>query len=184
MLAENLMADWGLGEPMQRKCRALPTPSSTATSHTFTSISMASGWCGLFELCKENYLLVVGYFSRYPEATKLTTATSSAVIKAMKSIFSRHGIPEVVCSDNGPQFDCQELHTIANNYRFRHQTSSPHFPRSNGSAKRSVKAMKKLLRKSTDPYIALLNYRATPLQWCELSPSELLMGRQVRTTLP
>ena len=90
----------------------------------------------------------------------------------------------MVRNDNGPQFDCQEFHTFTNNYRFRHQTSSPHFPQSNGSAVRALKTIKKLLWKSTDPYITLLNYRATPLHWCELSPTELLMGRQVRTTLP
>ena len=29
-----------------------------------------------------------------------------------------------------------------------------------------------------------VTYRATPLPWCGLSPAELLMGRQVRTTVP
>ena len=44
--------------------------------------------------------------------------------------------------------------------------------------------MKKLLAKSTDHYMALMSYRATPLPWCNLSPAELLMGRRIRTTLP
>ena len=44
--------------------------------------------------------------------------------------------------------------------------------------------MKKLLQKSDDPYLAILNYKATPLHWCGRSPTELLMGRKVRTTLP
>jgi len=29
-----------------------------------------------------------------------------------------------------------------------------------------------------------LSYRATPLQWCNLSPRELLQGRKIRTDLP
>ena len=37
-------------------------------------------------------------------------------------------------------------------------------------AERSVKTVESLLEKSSDPYMAILNYRATPLPWCNLSP--------------
>ena len=57
----------------------------------------------LFELNKSNYLLVVDYFSKYPKVLQLTSTTSASVISALKSVFSRHGIPEIVRSDNGPQ---------------------------------------------------------------------------------
>ena len=40
-----------------------------------------------------------------------------------------------------------------------------------------------LLKKNLDPYIALLNYIATPLQ-NGLSPAELLKGRKLCTRLP
>ena len=36
--------------------------------------------------------------------------------------------------------------------------------------------MKCLTQHSADPYKALLNYTATPLPWCSLSPTKLLMG--------
>ena len=42
---------------------------------------------------------------------------------------------------------------------------------------------KSLLKKNDDPYLALLAYRSSPLQ-NGLSPSELLMGRKLRTQLP
>ena len=44
--------------------------------------------------------------------------------------------------------------------------------------------MKNLLKKSEDPYEALLSYRATPLSRCDLSPAELCMGRRLRTFVP
>lgn len=50
----------------------------------------------LFMLDGATYLIAVDYFSRHPEAVKLTTVTSQRVIKALKSIFSRYGIPEEI----------------------------------------------------------------------------------------
>ena len=44
--------------------------------------------------------------------------------------------------------------------------------------------MKKLLKGSSDPHMALLSYRSTPLPWCGLSPAELLMGRSIRSNIP
>ena len=138
----------------------------------------------LFQLNGSTYLLVVDYFSRYPEVIKLNTTTSKTVISSLKSIFSHHGIPSILMSDNGPQFDSSEMKTFANNYGFNHITSSPHYPQSNGLVERTVKTIKALLRHTDDPYLALLSYRSTPLPWCRYSLSELSMGRKVKTDIP
>ena len=138
----------------------------------------------LFELKGTSYLLVVDYFSRYPEVIRLTSTTSAAVITALKSMFSRHGIPECFRSDNGPQYSSSEFGDFAKKYGFEHNPSSPRFPQSNGLADRTVKTVKQLLAHSADLSMALLNYRATPLPWCDRSPAELLMGRRIRSTLP
>ena len=138
----------------------------------------------LFELKGEHYLLVVDYFSRYPEVIKLSSTTSSNIIALLKTIFARHGIPEVLRTDNGPQYAAKEFSVFAKSYGFQHIISSPRFPQSNGQVERMVQTIKGLLKNSSDPHIAVLSYRATPMPWCGLSPSELLMGRRIRTTLP
>ena len=92
-----------------------------------------------------NYLLIVDYFLRYPEVIKLSFTTSSSVIKVLKSIFSRHGIPKTLLSDNGPQYTSQEFTDFSKSYNFTHITSSPHFPQSNGQAERAVQTVKRLL---------------------------------------
>ena len=58
----------------------------------------------LFEWQGTSFLIVVDYFSHYIEMPKLPSTTSAAVITHLKSIFTRHGIPEMLVSDNGPQF--------------------------------------------------------------------------------
>ena len=124
------------------------------------------------------------YYSHYPEVIKLTSTTSASIITAMKSVFSRHGIPHTVVGDNGPQYVSAEMKKFSSMYGFNHVTTSPHYPQSNGFAERMVKTIKKLLSSSSDMYMALLSYRSTPLPWCSLSPAELLMGRHVRTDVP
>ena len=138
----------------------------------------------LFHFKGATYLLVVDYFSRYPETQKLSGTTSQDVIEVLKTIFSRHGIPETVFSDNGPQFASLEFTQFAEMYDFHHATSSPLFPQSNGQAERMVQTVKKLLKEAKDPHLSLLTYRTTPFPWCNLSPAELLMGRHLRGNIP
>ena len=75
----------------------------------------------LFEWKNNNYLLIVDYYSRYIEIAKLTHATASEVIRHSKSIFARHGIPEVVFSDNGPQYSSEAYEDISKEYHFEHK---------------------------------------------------------------
>ena len=108
---------------------------------------------------------------------KLKSTTSQAILEALQSVFFHHGIPESVISDNGPQYSSNEFDAFAKKYNFNHINSSPLFPQSNGQVERPVQAVKRLLKQSDGPYMALLTYRTTPLPWCNFSPSELLMGR-------
>ena len=107
-----------------------------------------------FTLNGADYLLVVDYFSRYPEIVKMRSTTSKATIEALKSIFARHGIPETLISDNGPQYSSKEFAEFAKSYDFCHVTSSPHFPQSNGMAERMVQTIKRLLKEAVDPFKA------------------------------
>ena len=115
---------------------------------------------------------------------KLHAGHQGIVINVLKTMFSRYGIPEELRSDNGPQFSSQEFAEFAKKYQFTYSTSSPRFPASNGQAERAVQTVKNLLKNSSDPFLALLSYRATPIPWCGRSPAELLMGRKIRSTLP
>ena len=102
----------------------------------------------LFILKGVNYLTTVDYFSGYPFITKLETNT--AVIAALKTVFSFIGIPEEVVSDNGPQFSLQVFEQFGSTYKFGHVTSGPYFPQSNGLAERGVRTAKQILVNSKD----------------------------------
>ena len=140
--------------------------------------------CDLFDFDGKPYLMIVDYFSRYFDAIELNLTNTKSVVNAMKSVFSCHGIPRKLRSDNGPQFNSKEFRSFCDQYGIQHVTSSPHFQSSNGEAERAIQTVKKLWRKSDDKYLSLLDYRTTPLETINLSPAQLLMGRRPRNTLP
>ena len=138
----------------------------------------------LFEFKKQHYVVLVDAYSRYIEIANLRQQTTSeSVIKSLKNIFARHGIPELVFSDNGPQYDSKDFKTFSESWQFTHDTSSPHYPQSNGGAERAVREAKRILSQD-DPALALLIYNSTPTSPTGESPAKLAFGRNLRTTLP
>ena len=120
----------------------------------------------LFSFKGRDYLLVVDYFSNYPEVCLLNDTHSSSVIMKLKSIFSCFGIPKVVISDNGPQFSSYQFMRFAKEWHFMHDPSSPKHAKSNGMAESAVKTVKSLFKKAhrnkEDPYLALMAHCSTP----------------------
>ena len=140
-----------------------------------------------FHFRGHDYLLLVDYYSNYPEIAKLASLSSSNVILHMKSIFARHGIPRVLVGDNATCYASRSFKMFADEFNFEHRTSSPGYPQSNGKAEKSVGIVKGVLNKALDSnddiYLALLAYRTAPMA-CGKSPSEMLMNRKLRNRLP
>ena len=57
----------------------------------------------------ESILVVVDYYSRYYEIDIMRSTVASKVISSLEEIFARHGLPESLTSDNGPQFVATEF---------------------------------------------------------------------------
>ena len=138
----------------------------------------------LFNFESNTYLLTVDYYSKFIEVDRLQDLRSKATIEVLKAQFCRHGIPEVIRNDGGPQFASKDFARFCKEYGIAHKTSSPHFPSANGEVERAVQTVKRLWRKATDKQLALLDYRTTPLEGVNLSPAQLLMGRRPRNKLP
>ena len=138
----------------------------------------------IFAFEGEHYLLLVDYFSKFIEVTKLKDLTSLETIEVLKEHFSRHGIPAKLVTDCGSQYTSSEFETFAKSYTFEHVLVNPKYPKANGEAEAAVKTVKSIWRKNKDKRKALLEYRASPLPAIDLSPSQLSMGRRLRTTLP
>lgn len=141
----------------------------------------------IFQFGPNDYLVITDYYSRWLEFVTLNGKTAGHVIQKLKSIFARFGIPNTLIADNMP-FNSIEFRNFASDYDFNVITSSPHYPKSNGLAEKSVSIAKNMLRRAyecnTDVYVSLMEYRNTPLKDIGLSPAQLMLSRRIKTKIP
>ncbi|XP_033120129.1 uncharacterized protein K02A2.6-like [Anneissia japonica] len=87
----------------------------------------------IFHYAGNDHLIVVDYYSNYPEVVTLCNKTAKDVICKLKSIFARHSIPEKFISDNMP-FASWEMKQFAKSWGKELITSSTTYAQSNGQA--------------------------------------------------
>ena len=137
------------------------------------------------------YLVVVDAYSKFPEVVKMSTTSAKATVTTLRDIFSRHGLPEIIVSDNGPQFTATEFEHFCTSNGILHRTSAVYKPSTNGQAERVVQILKSAIKQAhltnadVDTVIAnhLLVYRTTPHSTTGEPPSLLLIGRRLRNRL-
>lgn len=176
---EKCVQDCALCASYQNQQSAEPLKPTSTPDLPFSLVG-----CDLFDFQSKTYILTVDYYSKYIDVLPLESSNTTSIVNALKSIFATHGIPTRLRSDNGPQFSSSEFRKFCRELGIDHETSSPHFQSANGEAERSIQTVKNLWRKSDDKHLSLLDYRTTPLEGIDLSPSQLLMGRRPRNTLP
>ena len=92
-------------------------------------------------------------------------------------------------TDNGSQFTSEDFANFVKSNGIQHSLSSPYHPASNGEAERFVRTFKEAMKTSKNNGLTLahrmnnflLTYRTTPHSTTGTPPSELLMGRALRT---
>ena len=135
------------------------------------------------------FLVIVDAHSKWIEVVKMNSTTATATIQALRTTFSRFGIPQSIVSDNGPQFTSSEFAEFCHLNGIRHVRVPPYHPSSNGLAEHAVQTFKKGFKKMSEGSVQdkisrfLFSYRITPQTTTGTSPAELLMGRTLRSRL-
>ena len=94
------------------------------------------------------FLVVVDALTKYIECQIVNSTSSLSTIEALREIFSRNGLPEIVCSDNCSSFKSCEFQDFLANNAILHMTSPVYEPSSNGMAEVCVKTVKNLLKRN------------------------------------
>ena len=134
----------------------------------------------------KNYLIIVCRYSGYPIIEPLNSLTTKTIIEKLWSNIIRYGIPIAIRSDGARYFVSEEMLLFCKTNGIRLEQSSSYYAPSNGLAEAAVKNMKNLLKKTTTykqfqaAYMAYVN----TVRKDGTIPTQLFLGRQIRTLLP
>ena len=171
-------------------------PEVTTTGTYFTSLGVANksmvsvshiDSAGSF--LGRTFFIVVDAHSKWLEVTPVVSTSSQQAVQVLKHLYSTHGLPEVVVSDNGTAFTSVEFQTFMKRNGIRHVRCAPYHPSSKGLAERAVQASKEAMNKTKgniDVRIArfLFQYRITPHVTTGQSPAQLILKHQPLDLVP
>ena len=135
------------------------------------------------------FLIMIDAYSKWMEVFPTTRSTTQVTIESLRKAFSVHGPPDVIVSDNATCFVSDEFKKFMSLNGIKHVTSAPYHPASNGLAERAVQIFKNGMKKQGHGSIEtkvsrfLLSYRTTVQATTGVTPSMLLMNRELKTKM-
>ena len=135
----------------------------------------------------KKYLIVsTNYFTKWVEAEPLANIRDVDAKKFVwKSIVTQFGVPRVIISDNGLQFDSKMFRNYCGKLGITNRYSTPAYPQGNGQAEAVNKVILSELKKRLDdakgewveelPYV-LWTYRTMPRRSTGNTPFSMTYG--------
>jgi hypothetical protein len=134
----------------------------------------------------------VDYFTRWPEARAVPQASAHQAAKFIyEEIICRHGIVDVIHSDQGTHFVNDLITKLVQKFDMKHHKITAYHPQANGLVERFNGTLKQTLAKISegqedwDDFIApaLFAHRSSPVRTIGVAPSVLEYGRNLRLPL-
>ena len=167
------------------------SPAQPPTPLKMTSIPKAAWLMIGCDLCGpfpngQHLLVCVDYHSRFPEVEIVRKTTSRVIASKLRKLICRYGCPEVIITDNGPQFQKNtEFKSLIHEFGIKHRRVTPYHPQANGEVERFNRNLKKCIQTAIGEHqdwrIALenflLNYLSTIHATTGMTPAEMMFGR-------
>ena len=154
-------------------------PKETLQPHDIPSRAWEVVGTDLFNCNHDEYLIIADYYSKFPIIQKMNgLTTSNIVISTMKQVFSEHGIPSRVVSDNRPQYSSEAFKEFAQQWRFDHIIKVPKNQMVLLKDKSNqLRALIKAKQAWRDLNLAILYLQTTLINHNFPNPAELLNNR-------
>ena len=91
-------------------------------------------------------LLLIDYYSKWPEAANCEYVTSGSVIAFLTQLFDHFGLVDEIVTDNGPQFMSAKFETFLASLGIRQSRSALYSPQANAEVERFNRVMKDSLK--------------------------------------
>lgn len=107
--------------------------------------------CGPFSakgLTNKYALVLIDYYSKWPKVAFTGDIKASNVIKFCDQIFRREGCPDMLVTDNGPQFLAEEFKVYLTKMAISHHTTAVYNPRESGLVERFNRVLKECVQLS------------------------------------
>jgi hypothetical protein len=96
-------------------------------------------------------VVAIDYFTKWVEAEPLATITKKNIQNFVwKTVICRFGIPRVLVSDNGKQFDNPRFRQFSQELGIHNHYSSPGHPQANGQVEVTNRSLLKLIKTQLD----------------------------------
>lgn len=170
----------------QKNPAKVPTHQWEETKNNFERVHI--DFAG--EFLNHHFLVLVDSKSKWAEVRIIKNApTASITIELLLDIFSTHGFPEIMVSDNATIFHSENFKAFCKNNGIVQKFIAPGHPATNGLAERYIQTLKSKLSRMTEPGTIqskvreiIFRYRATPLQNGK-TPAEQYLNRNIRCQL-
>lgn len=140
----------------------------------------------------KKYILVLqDLFTKWPEAVAVEEVTSRSIIHWLEDeIIPRHGYPQSLLADQGPQFESEEFINFCRKSGIYRERSSIYHHESNGQVERLNRTLENMLRAHVsqehvdwDEWLPriLFAYRTSIHSTTQVAPFEAVYGRQARS---
>eukprot|EP00794_Sanderia_malayensis_P013568 gene13568-14969_t len=137
-------------------------------------------------------LSVIDYYTKYAEAEALPNQEAETIVRALEEIFARHGMPSVLLTDQGRNFESHLMKSACQLFGIEKRRTTAYHPQTDGLCERFNGVLKALLRMKVNsdkndwdeqlPH-ALLAYQVSKQSSTGVTPFEMLYGRDVRLPL-
>ena len=135
------------------------------------------------------FLILVDANTKWVDIHVVNSSSSQVTIEKMRITFANLGLPQILVTDNGPQFTSTEFSQFTKNNGIKHVTSSPYHPSMNGLAERTVQTFKEGMKRqktgSIETRVARFSfaYRNIPQSTTGVSPAVMMFNRPLRCHL-